>query len=112
MVKASLTQSRDKRVEELELRLKSMEEMIKARVSNDQSTSNDVDFRDRSGRSDPHSSSNQSELGTSDSSSYSDPASTMASGIRAWEGSTSEGRAGSFMNSPILIATRIFESSP
>ena len=117
MVKATLTQSRDKRVEELELRLKSMEEMIKARVPNDPSTStltsNDVKFGDSSGRPDPHSSSNQSEFGTSNSSSYSDPSSIMASGkARAWEGSTSEGRTGPSMHSPNLMTTRIFESSP
>ena len=103
MAEAPLTQSRDRRVEELELRLRSMEETIKTRVSND------VDLGDNSRRPHAHSSSNQSEFGTSDSSS-SDPASTMASGkIRAWSGPSSEGTTSSFCVVPNLIAARIFE---
>ena len=92
MTRASLIQSRDKRVEELELRLKSMEGMMKGRVSDKQSSSNDVGVGDGSGRSDPRSTSNQSEFGTSDSSSYSDPPSTTTSGkARARDESSSEG---------------------
>ena len=104
MVKVSLTLNRDKRVEELELRLKSMEAIIKSRVSNDQSITNDVGFRNSSGRPDPHSSSNQSEIGTSDSGSYSDPScSTARDKSRALNKHSSEGRTVPLMRSLSLI---------
>ena len=93
--KAPLMLNRDKRVEELELRLKSMEGMMKARVSDD------VDVGDSSGRPDTRSG-NQSEFGNSDSSGYSDPASTVAGGkIRVRSDSSSEGRTGSLCLFPI-----------
>ena len=104
MVKVSLTPNRDKRVEELELRLKSMEAVIKGRVSNGQSITHDVDFRNSPARPDPHSSSSQSEIGTSDSSSYSDPSSSTANGkSRAWNRHSSEGRTVPLIRSLVLI---------
>ena len=69
-----------------------MEGIMTGRVSNELTSSNDVGVGDGPGRSDPHSTSRQSEFGTSDSSSYSDPLSTMISGkARERHGSSSEG---------------------
>lgn len=108
MGKTSLTKGRDERVEELELRLKSMEELMKAHVTDDQSTSNNVSFRDITSRPNPNYTPNQSEFRNEDSSSYTDPASTMASGsIRAWSGISSEGRSGWYLRFRNLIAARI-----
>jgi len=73
-----LIQLRDKRVEELEKRLKSMEDLIKRPVSDQQSEFNGAEFgNDYRGPEAPPFS-NQSEAGPSYLSSNLDPASTIA----------------------------------
>ena len=107
MAKPSLTPGRDKRVEELERRLKSMEKMLKSRGSNSQPTSNDLDFGENSGRLDPHSS-NQSELTLPNSASCSDMASTVSSEkTRAWSLPSSGGKTENVLRSTHLIAARL-----
>jgi len=73
-----LIQIRDKRVEELEKRLKSMEDLMKRPVSSQQSGLNSAEFGNDSRRPEAPPFSNQSEAGASDSSSNLDPASTIA----------------------------------
>ena len=76
-----LIQLRDKRVEELEKRLKSMEDLMKRAVSNQQSGLNNAEFGNDSRGLDTPPFSDQSEArtsGISDSSFNLDPASTIA----------------------------------
>lgn len=80
LTKHLLIQLRDKRVEELEKRLKSMEDLMKRPESNQQSGSNDVELGNDYARPEAPPFSNQSEAGTFDSSFNLDPASTIADG--------------------------------
>ena len=107
-----LIQLRDKRVEELEKRLKSMEDLMRRPESNQQSGSNDVESEnDYTGPEAPRFS-NQSEAGTFDSSSNLDPTSTIA-------GETSqssdfglpslEGKYESALHSPDLIVFSVLD---
>lgn len=78
MTENLLIQLRDKRVEELEIRLKSMEDLIKRPVSDQSLGSVDADFRNGSERPKATPFSNRSEAETYDPSSNLNAASTTA----------------------------------
>lgn len=73
-----MTQCRDKRIEELEKRLKSMEDLVKSPVSNQQTGLNHAGSGNGYIRPESRRSSNHSEVGTFGSSSNSNRASTIA----------------------------------
>ena len=110
-----LMQLRDKRVEELEKRLKSMEDLMKRPVSNQQSGLNDADFGNDFKRPEAPSFSNQSEAGTFDASFNLDPASTIA-GENSQASDfglipLTEGKCESAMHSPDLIIPSVLHCS-
>ena len=78
MTENLLIQSRDKRVEELEIRLKTMEDLIKRPVSDQSLGSNDTDFRNGSRRPEAPPFPNRSEAATPDPSFDLNAASTTA----------------------------------
>jgi hypothetical protein len=109
-----LIQHRDKRVEELEKRLKSMEDLLKCPVSNHQSGLNGAEFGNDSRRPEAPPFSNQSEAGTSDSSSNLDPASTIAdenSQASDFGLPSPEGKCKSAMHFPDLIVFSVLHCS-
>ncbi|MCJ1434806.1 hypothetical protein MMC27_004176 [Xylographa pallens] len=81
MTRAPRRSGSDKRIEELEKRLKSMEELMKRPVSNHQYGFNGIDFRNASRGPETPPYSNQSEAGSSNSSSNMDPSFTTTSEI-------------------------------
>lgn len=110
-----LIQRRDKRVEELEKRLKSMEDLMKRPVSNQKSGLNDVDFGSNFRRPEAPSFTNQSETGITVASPNLDPASTIVG--ESSQASdfgllpSPEGKRESSMHFPDLIVSSIHHYS-
>lgn len=110
-----LIQRRDKRVEELEKRLKSMEDLMKRPVSDQISGLNDVDFGGNFRRPEAPSFTNQSETGITVASSNLDPASTIVG--ESSQASdfgllpSPEGKRESSMHFPDLIVSSVLHCS-
>ena len=112
-----LIQLRDKdkqRVEELEKRLTSVEDLMKRPGSNQQSGLDGAEFGNDSTRAEAPPFSDQSEAGTSDSSSNLDPASTIAlenSQASDFDLPSPEGKCESAMRSPDLMVFSVLYCS-
>ena len=109
-----LIQLRDKRVEELEKRLKLMEDLMKRSMSNQQSGSNGAEFENDTRSPEAPPSSNQSGARTSGSSSNLDPASPIAgenSQASDFGLPLPEGKCESAMHFPDLIVFSVLHFS-
>lgn len=110
-----LIQCRDKRVEELEKRLKLMEDLMKLPVSNQKSVLNDVGSGSNFRRPEAPYFTNQSETGTIVASSNLDPASTIVG--ESSQASdfgllpSPEGKRESSMHIPDLIVSSVLHCS-
>ena len=110
-----LIQRRDKRVEELEKRLKSMEDLMKRPVSDQISGLNDVEFGSNFRRPEAPSFTNQSEIGITVASSSLDPACTIVG--ESSQASdfgllpSPEGKRESSMHFPDLIVSSLLDCS-
>ena len=110
-----LIQRRDTRVEELEKRLKSMEDLMRSPVSNQISGLNDVDFGSNFRRPEAPSFTDQSEIGITLASSNLDPASKIVGESSQASGfglsPSPEGKRESSMHFPDLIVFSVLHCS-